>query len=106
MGSDDKLEREPKEISERLTALEKSSNSNGKSIFIATIIAGLAFILCIENNFRVNNLKNVIAPLPYTNVIGDSRPEKFYQFGTNKAYVEIDGQRVENYFLENEGGRR
>ncbi|MEI6849698.1 MAG: hypothetical protein WCK29_01540 [archaeon] len=31
------------------------------------------------------------------NTIGNSTPDKFYQIGTNRAYVEIDGRSIESY---------
>ena len=34
------------------------------------------------------------------NVVGGEKPEKFYEIGGKRVYLEIDGQSVEQY-LEN-----
>ena len=41
-----------------------------------------------------------IPQLITSDTIGNKTFDKFYQIGTNRAYVEIDGKQVENYFLE------
>ena len=72
----------------------------------SSIALGVTISYVINNNNSVRRLDNKLERLSTNSVptltiqdtLGTQEPEKFYQFATNRAYLEIDGKTVESYF--------
>lgn len=58
-----------------------------------------AYFGTIGINKKLDNLeKSNSLEVITQDVIGGREPEKFYNIGTNRGYLEIDGRPVESYF--------
>jgi len=72
----------------------------GKVIYkiaMSTVACVLAVDI-INTTHETNNLVKQQHPTIITkNVIGNPTPDTFYMFNGQRAYVEIDGQPIENY---------
>lgn len=71
--------------------------------YLSALVTGVI----ISHGSKLNNINskleqlstNSVPSIIQTNVIGSQEPEKFYQFGANRAYLEIDGKKVEDYLM-------
>lgn len=56
---------------------------------------------CYHNSRIANSLEKQEKPEIQTrDVIGNSEPERFYEFNGQRVYLEIDGKPVESYFAQ------
>ena len=82
---------------------EHESNFMGIAKVVGAISLVLGLPISISYVLSLNSVKplqreKMVDLLHQRNVIGNEAPEKFYEVNGQRAYLEIDGKPVEQYF--------
>ena len=101
-------EQTPGALEENVSRIVREVSSVSRTLALGMLslsISGIA-IVCSISSFNVSSLPGRLGDsaknqpryeLRTENLIGNSEPETFYEINGQRAYVEIDGKRVEDY---------